>query len=317
MMEAATPASADGWKDVDTVNFGRLFSLAMMHKWVIVGTFVATIVAAIVFLNVAKYKYTVEYQVTPTDSTGGSLLGGLGGLASLAGVNLPGKSDASPFGLYLENLQNRSVAAQISHDAAIMHGAFPTQWDPVLKRWHKPDSVISGVSNGVRSALGIPVYGWKPPGPAELQKFIKDNVTIAEVPKKSIGYVTIDHEDPVFAARLLAAMHEASDAELRRRALARSTAYIDYIGRQLPLVTIAEQRAALAKALSDQEKQRMMASADVPFAADLFSPISASPRPTTPKPVLVLAVAAGLGLVLGFAIALCITLFRKPRAARF
>jgi uncharacterized protein involved in exopolysaccharide biosynthesis len=303
--DIAPAASAEqaGWRDVDAVDIGRLFAMVTARKWWVIGSVVAALVVAVVYLNLAKYTYTVEYQVTPTDSNTQSLLGNLGGLASLAGVNLPGKNDASPFSLYLEALRTRGVAEEAARDPLILQGAFPKDWDDAAGRWRKPDSAVGAIADAVKSTLGLPVYAWRAPDAAALQKFIGDNVTIAEIPKKSLASISIEHESPAFATRLLAAIHRAGDEQLRRRSLTRSTAYIDYIARQLPLVSIAEQRAALSRVLSDQEKQRMIASAGVPFAADPFSPITVSPRPTWPKPILILAIALIGGLFVGVALA--------------
>lgn len=299
----APAAGAAAWHDVDAVDVGRLFAMVTARKWLVVGVVVAALAIGIAYLNLAKYTYTIEYQVTPTDSNASSIMGRLGGLASLAGVSLPGKDDASPFALYLEALRNRSVADDAARDPLILRGAFPKEWDASAGRWRKPDSLVGSVAQGVKSTLGIPVYEWRPPDAASLQKFITENVTIAEIPKKSLAIISIDHEDPAFATRLLAALHRAGDEQLRRRSLARSSAYIDYIARQLPRVSVAEQRLALAQALSDQEKQRMIASAGVPFAAEPFSPITVSPRPTWPKPVPVLAIAVVAGLFTGTGLA--------------
>ena len=110
-------------------------------------------------------------------------------------------------------------------------------------------------------------------------------------------------------------MHRAGDEELRQRSLARSTADIEYIARQLPLISVVEQRVALSRALSDQEKQRMIASAGVPYAADIFEPITSSPRPTWPKLVPVLALAIIAGLFIGVASAVVLG-WREHRKAQ-
>jgi hypothetical protein len=299
---AASVNQAD-WHDVDAVDLRRLFAMVTVRKWWVIGSVIVALVLSVAYLNLAKYTYTVEYQVTPTDSNGGSPLGNLGGLAALAGANLPGRDDASPFSLYLEALRTRGVAEDAARDRLILRGAFPKDWDGAAGQWRKPNSVVGAVADEVKSALGLPVYAWRAPTAAALQKFMGDNVVITQIPKKSLASISIEHEDPAFARRLLAAIHLAGDEQLRRRSLARSTAYIDYIARQLPLISIVEQRAALSRILSEQEKQRMIASAGVPFAADPFSPITVSPRPTSPKPILVLAIALIGGLFVGAALA--------------
>ena len=83
---------------------------------------------------------------------------------------------------------------------------------------------------------------------------------------------------------------------------------------QLGKVTIAEHREALAQTLSEQEKQRMAASSSAPYAAEPFGNATASPRPTSPRPILVLAASLMAGLLLGTLAALGVARLRAYRA---
>lgn len=293
--------------DFDIVTLLQLF---WRSRILILVSVASCFILTVFYLNAATYTYTVEYQVTPTEAGQGSLMGMLGGVGALAGVKLGGDEPASPFSLYLEGLRGRTVAADVAADPFLMQRMFPDQWDDAAKAWRQPDGIVPALLSAVKSTLGLPVRAWHPPGPAEAELFLQRRVSVAEIPKRSLAVVGIRHKDPDFGIALLKKLHASSDEHIRRRSLERSTAYIDYLEQRLPVVSIAEQRQALAQMMSAQEKQRIMASAGVAFSAELFSPPVSSPAPTWPKPSLLLAISLVVGIFFGCLLAFGRYLFR-------
>jgi len=97
----------------DTIGLMDLLLLLWHSRKTILWTVLATVLVAIIYLHSATYLYTAELDVTPVQSSAsnvGGKLGGLSGLASLAGVNLPQNSGEAQFELYVEGIQSRSVA---------------------------------------------------------------------------------------------------------------------------------------------------------------------------------------------------------------
>lgn len=309
-MNAGKP-DMDGLDNFDIVTLAGLF---WAGKWLILATMAATFSMAVLFLNLARYTYTIEYQVTPTEAGQGSLMGMLGGIGAIAGVSLGGEEPASPFGLYVESLRGRTVATVVARDEQLMRQMFPEQWDDHRGQWQKPVGAVPGLAETAKRILGLPIQPWRAPGPAQAQRYLERKINVVEIPKKSLSIIRIDHENPKFASALLAKLHAAGDEQIRIRTLIRTTAYIDFLERKLPTIQISEQRQALAKLLSDQEKQRLMASAGVPYAAELFSPITVSPGPTFPKPVLTLVLSLAVGLFAGCLLVFIRHLLQRRRA---
>ena len=63
-------------------------------------------------------------------------------------------------------------------------------------------------------------------------------------------------------------------------------------------------RQALHDILAEQEKRRMVASSNLPFAAEPFGAPTVSVKATSPRPLLLIFTSLVLGIVLGVAIAL-------------
>lgn len=300
--------------DAGTLDLKELFDSLWAGRWVLLACMVASFVVALVYLNTTTYKYTAQMKVTPVSSTSsvGSSLGGLSGLASIAGVNLAQGQGASPFQLYTEGLDSQVVAEALARRRDLMQVIFKSEWDERTQRFVEPErGPVGRIVRGVKAVLGLPVYAWRPPGSAHLQLYLSERVMLTQNAKTSVATITYEDEDPRFAVKLLSAIHEELDESLRQKALARANLYIDYLSRQLQRVTLIEHREALAQALAEQEKMRMMASSRLAFAAEPFGAASSSLYPTSPKPIPVLVLAVMFGAAVGVGIVMVLRQLRS------
>jgi uncharacterized protein involved in exopolysaccharide biosynthesis len=279
---------------------------SIARRWRIVAvSILISLALSVLYLNFAKYKYTSTLVVAPAQSSSGKgLPGGLGGLASLAGVGMPVDAATGSFQLYVEGLHSRAVAEALAKNPALMQGAFPDDWDARTQSWREPASFVGTIASGFKRLLGMPVFIWTPPDAARLNDFIDEEIAVDEKPKKAIVTISMADRDPAFANAFLAALSKASDDIIRARTVARTRDYIAYLTTRLETVTLAEHRSKLADSLSEQERTLMLASSGLPFAAESFGDPAATRLPTAPRPALVLAGALIFGLLLGIAAAL-------------
>lgn len=259
-----------------------------------VGLFIATIYA-----HLAPRVYDVALTVTPTAQNATSSLKSLGNLSSALGIANPLASRNDPFDYYLAGLTSRVATERLVHDQDLMHALFPKEWSEETRTWHPPHSPIRSAARGIAELLGFPLRPWAPPDAARLQDFIKKNVTIDTDKKTRLTRISLHSDDPPAAIRLLSDLHNAIDGYLRDRTMVRATNYIDYINRELNKVTIAEYRQALIDSASEQEKLRMAASSNLPFAAEPFGNSEVSTKPVSPNVPLLWVLGAILGAIIG------------------
>ena len=282
-----------------------LRSIARRWYWIPVGAILGAF-AAILYLRSAAYTYSIEMTVAPTQGAPMSGGGALGGLASVAGVSLSSTTTVAPIDLYIRQLQSREVASDLASRRELMITIFSGEWDATAGRWREPNSWRTKLSRGVKSILGIPTPKWHPPGGARMQAYIGSTILIEKADRQAIVTVSLNHPSPRFGSYLLSELHTATDALLRRKAILKATEYVAYLKATLPGVQVAEQRAALANLLSEQEKARMLASSTSPYAVDVIDVPHASDTTTYPRPMLVLlgATMGGGAIALGVLLAL-------------
>ena len=292
------------------VDIAEILRLLWVKKFLIITVIVACLLTASLYLHSATYQYTAQLKLTPTESSAGSgltsRLGALGGLASVAGINLNSGEALSPFQLYVESISSLEVAQELLTDQTIVTTLFKDEWNSNTSSWQDPSGSLKAVVNVIKAMIGAPIYPWRAPDAQRLQEYIEANVVIEENSKKAIVTISYQHPDPKFATHLLSAIDTATDRVLRQKTLVRAHEYIAFLTEKLTSTSIAEHRMDIAEALSDQEKLVIYASSSSPFAAQPFGKASSSARATKPRPVLVLALAISFGIFAGSIMALII-----------
>jgi hypothetical protein len=289
----------------------------LKSRWlVIAGAGALFFLLALVYLWTATYNYTAALRVSSAQATAQRPgLGALGGLAAIAGIGGGAGEAATPFKLYIEGLQSREVADRLSKNPQIMHAIFAREWDAAAGRWREPASKRHAIKTGVFKLLGLPVYPWSPPGPAELQDFLAEQVIISQNIKTPLVTVLFNSSDPAFAVKFLTALHEADDNYLREQSRARTKSNIGYLAGKLETVSLAEYRKVLFDAIAEQEQQMMLVNNSTPFAAEPFGNPTVSLRPSSPRPIPVLISMTFAGLVAGTGLVLLFGWMGRRRAA--
>lgn len=283
------------------------------RKMSIAGAAGVFLLLAVVFLHVAEREYAVTLRLTPTASAVSTLPTGVSSLASLAGISVPAQLENNPFELYLGSLKSRETAAAIAKNEQLLRHLFPADWSEDDGAWRQPDGLVGNVTGALRSVVGASEPDWVPPDARRVQEFVEREVSVIRERNSPIVNIVMQHGDPDTATSLLIAMHNAVDDALRQRELDRTSSYVNYLREQLGNVSVTEYRLALNEIIAEQEKRRMVASSDLPFAAEPLGRPVESVRPVSPRPLLVLSLSVFLGLLIGILRAISVDQWVKAR----
>lgn len=285
---------------VSEVHVGQLLHIVWKQRqWVYMGVGLFLLLG-VLYLHVAPDKYTVALQVVPVTNNSRAPGGALSSLGALAGVDMSSLSGSNSggFAYYADGVRSRAASDLLARDQALLQAVFPEEWSD-RSGWHQPFSIIRPVKNVLFRVLGIPVKPWSPPSGERLNDFVRDHLEVLTDSKSPVTTLQIQSDHPATMIRLLNRLNSVTDDMLRARALTRANQYIAYIDQQLKQVTVTEYRTALLQNLYDQEKMRMMASAHISYAADVFSGPTVSSKPTAPRAPIVLILAIIVGVIAG------------------
>lgn len=222
-----------------------------------------------------------------------SALGSFGGLASLAGVNLPSGSPSTEEAIAV--LRSREFTAKFIERHSMLTQLFPENWDSERKIW-KPNR------------------GGTPTMSQAIRRF---NLLrgVSTDRKTGLISVTVNWRDPKLAASWANALVDDVNAEMRRRAIAHADAALNFLRRELESTGVIDTRDAINRLIEAQVNQRMLANVTPEFAFRVVDRASMPDRydVVAPRRALLLAIGLIVGFVLGAVIALFVGAKRESR----
>ena len=290
----------------DEIDLRELFGALWQGKFLIMLCVIAAIALAAVYLRSAERKYTVRYVFAPVASeNSGPNLGGLGGLASLAGVSLP-SSSSGDFLTFKFLLKSEEVAAQILEDKSLTQTIFASEWDTESQTYRKPpDGQYTPYIRTVKKMLtGQDTRDYIPPNAARLSAMLNGAFSSSE--DRETGFLTLSAETskPDVIIKVMAKATEETDKLLKERYIASAEQTMGFYQQKLAKARAREHREALAKLIAQEDQKLMLASKGTYFVAEPLTDPSVSLNPTSPKASLVLALSIVLGSFFGAALVL-------------
>jgi hypothetical protein len=288
------------------IDLRNLFFTLWGGKIYIILVSIISFFLASFYLQSAERKYSVEYNVKPVGETKNSpSFSGLGGFASLAGIQLPTISN-NDFSIFKELITAKEVSEIIFENKKIIREIFRFEWDEALNNYSRPPkSKIQIFVGDVKKVLtGNIDLDYMPPNPMRLAIFINQNIQIGEDKETGFLKFTSESSRPELMLSLIIEAANASDKIMRQRYVNFSTEPLAFYKDKLRNARSQEHREALAELISKEEEKLMFASKGKYFIAEPYIDPKISLHPTEPKPILILALSLVLGSFLGAAFVL-------------
>jgi len=262
--------------DDDDFTLGSFTQLVLRRKWLVGCLTVICGTGAGLLAFTTKPYYRADVVVTEVRDRGAGSLGALasqlGGLASIAGVNLAPGGAGSEAQESAAVLESHRVAEEFIKRNRLM---------PVLL--HKSS---------------------KPPTLWLAAKELTENVlTIRKDQRKGITTVSMQWTDPIVAAQWANAYVALTNELLRTRALDESNRNIAYLSGQLAKTDSVDLRKVMYSLIENETKTLMVANGRREYAFTVVDPAIAPELKVGPHRLLNTALGIMLGFVLGAAIA--------------
>lgn len=236
------------------------------------------VLLALFWLIVTPSAYNVSMVVAPTPH--GSIISRsirpIGAAEVMSPVDLVqrgGGDELSDFSRFLYLLTSEQVAQKLADDNDLMQAMVSSgEW----RAWQKSDY-------------------------ASIAKYLRRRIVVKNVSTTTMRQLYFRHRDRETGIRLLQAVYKAADNVLREAALNRAATTIRYINEQAASVSSAQNYSALQLQLMEQQREHLMLSVGLPFAAEALGPPSTTLKPDWPNTWLTLLAAAFTGVIAGLA----------------
>lgn len=241
--------------------------------------------AAYAVLTTPIYRATTVVVAASGDRNGlAGALGSVGGLAALAGINLP--SGDSRTEEYLAVLRSRQFNESFIKDNNLLTELYARLWDSAGGRWK--------------------VAPERQPTLARAFRYFDRIRTISKNTKTGLITLEIEYRDRSKGATWANDLIRRLNAEMRARAIVDADASVGYLEKELANTTDLGTREAINRLIETQIKQRMLANVTQEFALRVVDRAMAADvtDPVRPQKLLLIVGGAVVGLGLGILIVL-------------
>ena len=290
----------------DEIDLKELFAVLWDGK-----TFISAITgsAAIISVLIALWLpniYTASALLAPAENSGSGLSGLMkqyGGLASLAGVSLPGGEEGSRAQLGMELMKSRAFISGFVE----RHDILPELM--AVESWEQSSGEVIFDAQVYDAAAKTWVRDVEPPqlpqpSAQEAHKTFIEILGISE--DKQTGYVSvsIEHQSPVVAAQWVSWLVEDVNNAVKMQDVSEATKSIEYLKQQAAKTSLADLQTVFFELIQSQTETVMLAEVRPEYVFKTIDPAVVPEEKSKPSRALICVLGTLLGGMLGVVIVL-------------
>jgi uncharacterized protein involved in exopolysaccharide biosynthesis len=233
--------------------------------------------------------FRADATLVPSDEVLGlnqnSIVGGLGGLASLVGFGGAGNRENEALAI----LKSRALTSAYIEANDLLPIIFYDRWDADKHQWK---SNKKGQVPTLEDGYTV---------------FDKSIRLVVENRKTGLVIVSVTWRDPKLAKEWVDGLVNAANDLLRRQAIERSTTNLEYLQKVLDRTTVVTMKDTISKLMETELKKQMMATGNRDYAFRVVDPPVIPEHKSAPKRSLFAVFGGAFGAMLW----ICMVLFRN------
>ncbi|GAB56996.1 hypothetical protein GPUN_2882 [Glaciecola punicea ACAM 611] len=272
--------------------------------WIVVSVVCAVAIGAFYAMSLPDI-YRAEIVAAPTEEAqgGGQLSGQLGGLATLAGVNV-GQGQVDKAAQALEILQSRQFLYDFikRHDAAVSLMA-AKGWDPETNELIiDQDIYLKSTNEWLREPKN---NRSSQPTAWEMTSLIRDRILYVEQDQRTgIIRLSVEFYSPDLAQQWVSAILQDLNEIMRERDLKESEQSIRYLEEQMLTISLISMQQVFSQLIEKQMQTMMLANARAEYIFTTLDPALAPETKASPHRPVIIILFGFLGIFIGVLAAL-------------
>ena len=281
----------------DEIDLRELFATLWRGKWIIV---LITVIFAAVGVLYALSKpniYQASILLAPSQDEGDPHISGqLGGLASLAGINIGG-GGANQTIMAKEVLQSRAFLTDFIHRHNLTVPLMATkEWNMEREEWTINEEVYNRETQkwlADENGKSLKPTDW------DLVKTFKEHLSISSNDETGMISLNIKSQSPPVAKEWAEKLVRDINEHMREEDVKEAEARIAYLEKKLSETNIAGMQQVFYQLIESETRTVMLASAQQEYVFKTVDPAVVPQEKSEPKQALIAIIAAMLGCMLG------------------
>ena len=290
----------------DEIDLKELFMVLWSGKWLISAvTGVAAVTSVVIALSLPNI-YTANALLAPADQSGGgmsAMMQQYGGLASLAGVSLPGGDEASRAQLGMALMTSRSFIGDFVERRDILPELMAVEsWDMTSGELTFDDALYDATTSEWVREVDPP----RTPAPSLLEAHEAFSDILAVSQDKQTGYITVsvEHQSPSVAAQWIDWLVKDANEAVRAQDVDEANRSISYLREQVSNTSLADLQAVFFDLIQSQTETVMLAEVREEYVFKTIDPAVAPEIKSKPSRALICVLGTLLGGMLGVVVVL-------------
>lgn len=252
------------------------------------------VLAAVTYVSVVPETYTSRIVLVPVDrgADPAGTLSRLGGLASIAGLAIPGQSSVQePMAV----LGSRDLLREFIETNGLLPVLFSEKWDSAAAKWKDSGSKEPP---DIRDAVSL---------------FDRKVRTVVDDKKTGLVTLSIRWKDSTLVRDWAEGLVRLANSRIREGSLRQAEENVKYLSSVIATSSIPAVQQAIGRILESELQKELLARGNEEFAFRVVDPPEVPKRPVGPRKMLLGAVS----LILGLAAALVFVVLRDAVVPRW
>lgn len=298
---------------VADVDFNLMLKAVWHGKSYIFFTSFLFIAASVVYvLNIADI-YKSDMTVAPAEQQKGlNLSGQLGGLASLAGVNLGDSNNLDKTTLSLEILMSRDFIVNFVKNRNILLEIMAVKgWDLNTNKFIYDDEIYDiSTDSWIREVNNLRKAE---PSPQEIQKAFISNFEVTKDSKSGVIKLSFKHYSPFFSKQVLDWVLIDINRTMKSIDIDEARKSIAYLENEISKTNKSEVKSSFFSLIEEQTKTLMLANVRDEYMFKVIDPPIVPDEKNGPKRFLIVALSAFFGVFFGVFFVLIFSSLRRVK----
>lgn len=297
----------------DEIDLRELFGILWRGKWIII-LFTVAFAAAGVFYALNKPNiYQASVLLAPAQDEGGAagLSGQLGGLASLAGINLGG-GGANKTVMAKQVLQSRAFLADFIHRHELSVPLMATEgWEMENQEW-----VINSEVYNSKTGEWLQDEDGKSQMPTDwdmVKKFKESHLSISDDQETGMVTLNVKSQSPPMAKDWAEKLVHDINKHMRKQDVEDAEARISYLEEKLKETNIAGMQQVFYQLIESETRTVMLANAQNEYIFKTVDPAVVPQEKSEPKRALIAIISTMLGGMLGVFVVFIIAFIKNSK----
>ncbi|PPI81931.1 LPS O-antigen length regulator [Marinobacter flavimaris] len=292
---------ANGSFSDDDIDLRELFSIAWRAKWLILVSALIFALGGIGYALVKPDIYKASVLLAPTQDDSGSianLSGQLGGLASIAGINL-NSGNSSKTSIAKAVLESHSFLEDFIYRYDLEPLIFSVKgWDKETDEWEYDYEIYNPKTEEWQyDSSGKSLK----PSPWLLVKRLKeDHIEVTESKDTGLITVSVQHYSPETAAQWAESLVKGVNEHMRSKDVQQARASIAYLEEKLEQTNITGMQQVFYQLIEGETRTIMLANARNEYVFETIDSPVAPDEPYKPRRPLIVLLSTFFGLIVGF-----------------